>query len=434
VRRFALALLVLAACSTDTDGRGELPVAEAERARGLPFLRKPAVVTRTRASYAEEASRAVTDEEVAFYHTVWGRLGFVPTDFDLRAARKVDVTRIGAFYDPTDGGRITRFGLDDPPAYMVHELVHALQDQHFDLLALDGAATSTDEILAVRALVEGDARVAETRFHLESTGADPRVETPKLITSAKAREESEQFLSFEGVPAFLSGYASFCYTYGSVVVAKAVGLHEVPPRWDTAGADALFRGGVPKSSEAVVRTSLGIAIDPIVEVGLERLPDPLADKYEMRAVDRLGAWFTWILLREAGDLRFEITMDWDGDQIVVIGSKDPAQPPSAVVWTTAWENEAVAMQVADDLRRLHAAAAEPLVVDRRGVEVVFAKGTLPEGDVQMLANAALFARTSGPRPAASRKTIDLERFFGAHSTQTAASSTRMRTGVEPNSR
>jgi hypothetical protein len=434
VRRFALAFLLLAACSEETDDAGALPFAEAEHARGLPFLRKPSVVKRTRTGYADEAAAAITDEEVAIYRTVWGRLGFIPTDFDLRAATKANALRYGAVYEEKNGGQITKFDEDDQPAYMVHELVHALQDQHFDLAAHDEAATSVDELLSARALVEGDARLAETRYRIESWHGDPLVEAPKLVTSAHAREESQELLAFEGVPAFISGFASFSYSYGSVVVAKAVGLHDQPARWDTAGADALFRGGAPRSSEAILRTSLGIEVDPIVDVGLERLPLPLAETYEMRVVERIGAWFTWILLREAGETRFEIAMDWDGDQLVVIGSKDPKEPPSAVVWTSAWENEVVASQVADDLRRLHAAAAEPLVVDRRGVEVVFAKGTLPEADIQLVANAALYERTSGPRPAASRKTIDLERFFDVHSTQIALSSTRMRHGVVPFSR
>lgn len=404
MRRFGLFLLLLAACSTESDD-GSLPFAEAEHARGLPFLRKPAVVTRTRESVAEEFEQAITEEEVTRYRTVWGRLGFVPTDFDLRASSKRNTARVGAYYEPTDGGRITRFGDDDEPAYMVHELVHALQDQHFGLEALDGSATSTDESLAVRALVEGDARAAETRYRLESFGLNPLVEAPALITSAEAKQESEQFLSFDGVPAFLSAYASFCYSWGSIVVAKAIGLHDPVPRWDTAAADALFRGGAPRSSEAVVRTSLGLEIDPIVEVGLTRLPGTLAETYEMREVDRLGAWLAWILLREAGNPRFEIATDWDGDQLVVIGPKDRAQPPLAVVWTSAWENEVVAEEVAVDLRRMHAAAAEPLVIDRRGVEVVFAKGMLTDADMHALAYAALYDRTSGPRPSVVRRSF-----------------------------
>jgi hypothetical protein len=286
-----------------------------------------------------------------------------------------------------------------------------LQDQHFDLVALDSSAKTFDEGLAVRALVEGDARAAEMRYRLETNGSDPLVVGPSLFTTESAREESERFFSTEGIPPFLSAYASFCYSYGSVVVAKAIGLHDAPARWDTERVDALFRGGLARSSEAVLRATRGLEVDPIVEVGLTRLPAPLGEKYEMREVDRLGAWIAWILLREAGEERFEISMDWDGDQLVVIGWKDHAQPPAAVVWTTAWESEEVAKTVVADLKRMHAAAAEPLVIDRRGVEVVFAKGVLTDDEIRLLATAALYDRSSGPRPVARRTTIDLDRFF-----------------------
>lgn len=410
VRRFGLVLLLLAACSSANDE--ELPFSEASHARGLPFLRRPAVVTRTRASYAEETEKAITDADVLRYRTVWGRLGFVPTDFDPRAVAKLDAERVAAFYDPNEGGgQITRFDGDEDRGMMVHELVHALQDQHFGLQALDDSAGSTDEWLASRALVEGDATVAETRSRLESSNRDPFEAAPGLLSNAAAREQSEKFLATEGIPAFLSAYVSFCYGFGSIVVAKAVGLGGVPPRWDTAGADALYRGGAPRSTEGVLRAGLGIEIDPIVETGLVRLPAPLSERYEIRDVDRLGAWLAWILLREAGEQSSDIAMDWDGDQLVVIGPKDPAQPPVALVWTTAWENELDAETVVRDLQRLHAAAAESLVIERRGVEVVFAKGTIPMSDAHALANAAFYERTSGERPAAARNTVDHARFF-----------------------
>jgi hypothetical protein len=410
VRRFGLLCLLLVACSTESDDEA-LPFAAAEHARGLPFLRKPDIVTRTRASYADEVSKATTDEDVTIYRTVWGRLGFVPTDFDLRAVTRLNAARVGAFYEPTDGGRITKFDGDDQPAYLVHELVHALQDQHFSLIALDESAKSMDELLAVRALVEGDARVAETRYTIERDGADPLTIAPHLFTAEKAHEESERFFAAEGIPAFLSAYASFCYSYGSLVVARAIGLMDAGARWETSQSDALFRASAPRSSEAVLRAGRGVVVDPIVDVGLARLPGALSETYEVRVVERLGAWYAWILLRDAGELRSEIALDWDGDQLVVIGPKDHAQPPTALVWTSAWENEEVAATVVDDLRRMHAAAAEPLVVDRRGVEVVFAKGAIPEADVHALANAALYERTLGARPAIARRVIEHAPFF-----------------------
>ena len=432
MRRFGLLLLLIGACSSHNDET--LPLGEAARVRGLPFLRRPDVVTITRAAFVEESQKEITDDQVVYYRTVLGRLGYVPTDFDPRALAKLTSARVGAYYDPKEGnGRITTFDGDgdDDPALMIHELVHALQDQHFDLVALDESSHSTDERLAVRSLVEGDARVAEMRYRLEGAGFDPLADGARFINYEKAREESDGFLDGEGIPAYLSAYPSFAYTFGSVVVAKAIGLHDREPRWDTAGSDALFRAGALRSTEAVLRANLGIESDPIVEVGLVRLPEPLTEKYELRYADRLGAWLSWILLREAGELRSDIAMDWDGDQLAVIAPKDPAQPPVAVVWTSTWEHEVHAETVVDDLRRLHAAAAEPMLIERIGTLVVFAKGIVSDAELHALANAALYQRTSGERPSAARKTIDLTRFLDQRPTHTSTSPTCVSHRVVP---
>jgi hypothetical protein len=61
----------------------------------------------------------------------------------------------------------------DDQALLAHAYVHALQDQHFDLEALDERATTTDAQLAVDALVEGDAALLTARYRYDDVvGAD----------------------------------------------------------------------------------------------------------------------------------------------------------------------------------------------------------------------------------------------------------------------
>src|SRR5690606_28973112 len=52
----------------------------------------------------------------------------------------------------------------------VHETVHALQDQHFDIMSLYGEETlvTDDSFYAVRSLIEGDASVAELIYIIEN--------------------------------------------------------------------------------------------------------------------------------------------------------------------------------------------------------------------------------------------------------------------------
>src|SRR5690606_30783707 len=89
--------------------------------------------------------------------------GFAPPDIDLHAVyMDVFVEQIGGFYDPEEGRLflVTRPGGDAAAEHQVveHELVHALQDQSFDLSVLgDPPFEDSDVETALHALVEGDA-------------------------------------------------------------------------------------------------------------------------------------------------------------------------------------------------------------------------------------------------------------------------------------
>ncbi|MBM3673739.1 MAG: hypothetical protein FJW88_02120 [Actinobacteria bacterium] len=94
-------------------------------------------------------------------------LGLVGGDIDLFATVNEEVgSGVVAYYNPDNGRIVIRGKRLDPftKVSVAHELTHALQDQHFDLAALDEqAADSSGATEAVTALVEGDA----TRIELE---------------------------------------------------------------------------------------------------------------------------------------------------------------------------------------------------------------------------------------------------------------------------
>lgn len=77
----------------------------------------------------------------------------------------------GGFYDPE---LETYYLLDDMPAAAVeiltaHELVHALEDQHFDLAArIEGSVESDDLSFAVRSVHEGSATLIMTAYMMEA--------------------------------------------------------------------------------------------------------------------------------------------------------------------------------------------------------------------------------------------------------------------------
>jgi hypothetical protein len=412
----ALAVCALTACSS-SDEDDELPLVDASRARELPFLSIPKVARRTRQSYINErqtAAQALPVAREAYLRATLGRLGYFAPDFDLRAAFGEQASWVGAFYDAS-AKQMTLF--ENPsPETVVHELVHALQDQHFDLRGFDDAATSTDEALARRALVEGDATLAELRYGLTRRGRQPLEELPSQLSPERAFEMAEKIIERSGGPAFFSAYPAFAYFYGGGYAARVAGVATASPFWSYDSVDTLFRERAPLSTQEVLRR--GIDVDPIVDVGLTRLPPGIVDRYDVETVDRLGEWYTYLLLRNAPGYAVEaakLASAWDGDQLLVLQERDtripkePEGPPVALIWTTAWDDEDAAEAFRHQLARVQginetgllpsrenetglppyrAADGEMVWLEAHQDRVVFVKNLDPD-DMRAIANAAL---------------------------------------------
>ena len=145
-----------------------------EARRGLKFL-KPVSVEQLgdkafQARLNQHDPKDVHDEEVSAKEL--HALHLVDPGVDVQKAEtELEDAGVVGFYDPATKALVVR-GNDAGPAaqhVLVHELTHALQDQHFNL----GADTSTDdEGTAFRALVEGDAVRIEQAYIESLSPAD----------------------------------------------------------------------------------------------------------------------------------------------------------------------------------------------------------------------------------------------------------------------
>jgi GNAT superfamily N-acetyltransferase len=102
--------------------------------RGVPgvTLSREALIARVKAHVAREIPPVAIRQE----GLVLQLLGFVPLDFDYEAETfKLLEAQLAGFYEPSDGTMYMAADLDDDnaDATLAHELVHALQDQHYDL-------------------------------------------------------------------------------------------------------------------------------------------------------------------------------------------------------------------------------------------------------------------------------------------------------------
>ena len=163
----AVAAPVVAAPPTRWDSRILELVRFVEKSRGLEFEHPIPVEFLADAAFEKEV--VSDDNDLTKADRALGRrysgdlraLSLVGPDFDFNAASNaLDAQGIVGFYDQDTKKMVIRGqDLDDTDVRVtvVHELTHALQDQHFGLTRLQDATKSSGEDLALTTLVEGDA-------------------------------------------------------------------------------------------------------------------------------------------------------------------------------------------------------------------------------------------------------------------------------------
>jgi hypothetical protein len=202
---------------------------------------------------------------------------------------------------------------------LFHELVHAQQDARYDLTTLASSAATTDNIIAFRSLVEGEAQFHQTLLDLALFDVPVNPTTVgQVIEFARTQEEAAWFEQPENawqVSVALSGHL-----YGQYMVrdwwfeggpAGMVAHFADPPTQSLRMLEAAFgrepaTSGIWASPAANVFTAVGQA-----------LPMPGDETYPL-AFDRLGAWTIYMLARLAGlaiDVAEDLALGWRGDQV-----------------------------------------------------------------------------------------------------------------------
>ncbi len=112
----------------------------------------------------EKALREYPPEQLRREGQLLQILGFAPTTFDyLGEMMKLLEAQLEGFYEPKNGTMYLAADLhgDQAKATLAHELVHALQDQHWDLKTRSQYRPGKgDESMALACLAEGDATSA----------------------------------------------------------------------------------------------------------------------------------------------------------------------------------------------------------------------------------------------------------------------------------
>lgn len=265
-----------------------------EDLRGLQFLEPPSIVVvtdeeleqRVRDLYEEE----LEPDEIARDQAVYRLLGIIDEDVDL-AELLVDVYggSVGGYYDLDDKELVVKASPDgltvNERVIVVHELNHALTDQHF----ASGDVSQTlideeryDEFSAYSAIVEGDSTRVESEY-IQLLSSD---EIGELIAEyddldSSAFDSAPHFIQEFLVAPYLDGFEFLVDLDGTNATADAA--YDAPPvsteqvidpdkyREGDDPVDVIIEGAVPEGYEngeestwgaTALRALLGASVDP----------------------------------------------------------------------------------------------------------------------------------------------------------------------------
>jgi hypothetical protein len=292
----------------------------------------------------EEEARARVD--------AYGLLGLVEPGTDLRALLLgLYEEQVAGFYEPDS---TALYVLDDQPpealeALLVHELVHAVQDQSTDLRALTDPEAGNDRATAAMAVIEGHATLVMFEYLTEQmTGApvdlgvvpDFAGQIGPVLASMTA-----QFPALASAPRVVRESLVFPYVEGAGYVQR---------QWTGGTRPDPFGDRFPRSTEQVLAPEAG----PPVELRLE------VRRAERRLDDTLGVLELQILAEDVLGLEPEaarrVTSGWDGDRWVLVEREGGG---AALTYATVWESEAARARFIEAVRQAPDAFGGPITVE-----------------------------------------------------------------------
>jgi hypothetical protein len=254
-----------------------------ERERGLAFLRPVPVELQSDddfgASLRRLQRRRGGDAEASVLVNVMRALGLVDGDLDASVLEAGAEEGVLGFYDSGRRRLYVRGDAATPAVrrVLVHELTHALDDQHFGLERPHLERREDEAALGFASLVEGDAVRVEERY-FESLSPEER---------RAADVETDAIGVDPDLPRVFEVLLAFPYDAGVAFVAALAGAGG-PERIDAAFANP------PTTSEQILHPERFLGEEPGKEVAA-----PVADG---RLVDRgqLGELGLRLLLQEGG--------------------------------------------------------------------------------------------------------------------------------------
>jgi hypothetical protein len=338
---------------SDLDSRVEELLPKIEEYSGLPMKRVPAVRradSETLEAYLLERLEAeYPGDELEDLASAYRAFGLIPDTLDVRRLL-VDLLLEQAigYYDPVRDVLFIRDEATGPmlDAVIVHELVHALQDQQADLDSLTHSVAGNDARSAIQGAMEGHATaVMMAHQYAEMTGSSISPEDlPELGPEmGAAMADPETFPELAAAPAIVRDPMLFAYLGGGRYVQR---LWRAQP-----DRPAPFGEWLPESTEQLMHTQK--LLEERDSPTPLRIADP-PDGWQVTYAWDLGELEMFVYFQEHLGNReraAEASAGWDGDAYALL-SRDGVE---VLVWYTAWDSQADAEEFVEAYREVFVA-------------------------------------------------------------------------------
>jgi hypothetical protein len=355
----------------------------AEEIRGLTFERAVRFRIQSREVITEFVQSKIDDDELEVSRVFYVALGLLPRDLDIRALLiSVLGEQIVGYYDHERGVMVVRDdvaaqleeggvdrALGEAEMVIVHELVHALQDQRLELGTRYAEERTVDGDNAFASVVEGDATLAMIG-HMAAQNGRPLsaiTRNPALLrmlignSPAQGAGDNAQMGS---APAIVRVPLLSRYVDGLVFCATLHG------QGDWSAIDDAHRNP-PTTTEQILHPERYLAGEGAVAIAFPEIPELAAAGWSTHDEDTLGELEMGIYFASGRELERDesAAAGWGGDRLRVIRN---AAGETAALWFTAWDDEGEAREAAAAARAVAAGDPEHLV-DQQGRNVLIVR-------------------------------------------------------------
>ncbi len=321
-------------------------LASLSKITGLKMLKpvQPELIGREQVKrFLEDRIRQeIKPEEIRAEEITLKKFGFVPRDFDLKKTTVDLLTeQAAAFYDYR---KKKLYVLDSNSSAMqevalVHELAHALADQHFNLARYMQRANENDDgALARLAVMEGQATWLMCEYMAERMNMSLK-KSPAIaqVMSQQTAASGGQFPVFDKAPLYIRETLLFPYTKGMLFQQAVV------EKEDLAAFGSVFRRP-PDSTRQILHPDQYFSGEKPASPALPVFAD--RNSYRVLSEGIIGEMDHLILLKQyVGQTEAEsLTPRWRGGQYRILEHK---KKPGQIVleYSSEWEDADTAKEV-----------------------------------------------------------------------------------------